>query len=198
MVKVYTGQSLYRSKSIPVKVHTGQNPYRSEFYTFQSIYRSKSILVKVHTGQNPYRSESIPFKVYTGQSLYRSKSIPVKIYTGQNRNLYYSWGTLAGIVSYNVNLNYKPVSKTKSRASDHICSPQFLLFWPLLKNCVLKILVLNGIKVTSHVCAIKGLSRIIGRKDLATILSKAYENRPREHSIPPKVPTRLPEDPDKE
>lgn len=39
------------------------------------------------------------------------------------------------------------------------------------------ILALNGFKVTSHVCAIKGLSSIIKRSDLAAVLSKAYENR---------------------
>jgi len=40
-----------------------------------------------------------------------------------------------------------------------------------------EILALNGLKVTSHICAIKGISRIIERKDLANLLSKAYENR---------------------
>lgn len=40
-----------------------------------------------------------------------------------------------------------------------------------------EILALKGLKVTSHICAIKGLSRIIGRKDLAAVLSKAYDNR---------------------
>lgn len=31
--------------------------------------------------------------------------------------------------------------------------------------------------MTSHVCAIKGLSRVIKNKELAAILSKAYDNR---------------------
>ena len=40
-----------------------------------------------------------------------------------------------------------------------------------------EILALKGFKVTSHVCAIKGMSRIIGKKELANVLSKAYDNR---------------------
>lgn len=52
-----------------------------------------------------------------------------------------------------------------------------LLGYFAMEHKTYEILALNGFKVTSHVCAIKGLSRIIGRKDLAQILSKAYENR---------------------
>mgnify|MGYP001589841278 FL=1 len=40
-----------------------------------------------------------------------------------------------------------------------------------------QLLAKKGLKVTSHVCGIMGLSKVIGRKDLATILSKAYDNR---------------------
>ena len=52
-----------------------------------------------------------------------------------------------------------------------------LLAYFAMEHKTYEILALNGLKVTSHVCAIKGLSRIIVRKDLAAILSKAYENR---------------------
>ncbi|HLC96163.1 MAG TPA: hypothetical protein VJH97_02485 [Candidatus Nanoarchaeia archaeon] len=52
-----------------------------------------------------------------------------------------------------------------------------LLGYFAMEHKAYEILVLNGVKITSHVCAIKGLSRIIMRKDLAAILSKAYENR---------------------
>ncbi|MBI2647668.1 hypothetical protein HYW99_04270 [Candidatus Woesearchaeota archaeon] len=52
-----------------------------------------------------------------------------------------------------------------------------LLAYFAMEHKTYEILALNGIKIISHVCAIKGLSRIIGRKDLATVLSKAYENR---------------------
>ena len=52
-----------------------------------------------------------------------------------------------------------------------------LLAYFAMEHKTYEILALNGIKVTSHICAIKGLSRIIIRKDLATVLSKAYENR---------------------
>ncbi len=40
-----------------------------------------------------------------------------------------------------------------------------------------QLLAKKGLKVTSHVCGIMGLSRVIGRKDLASALSKAYDNR---------------------
>ena len=40
-----------------------------------------------------------------------------------------------------------------------------------------QLLAKKGLKVTSHVCGIMGLSRVINRKDLATALSKAYDNR---------------------
>lgn len=40
-----------------------------------------------------------------------------------------------------------------------------------------QLLAKNGLKVTSHVCGIMGLSKVIGRKDLASALSKAYDNR---------------------
>ncbi len=40
-----------------------------------------------------------------------------------------------------------------------------------------QLLAKNGLKVTSHVCGIMGLSKVIGRKDLASVLSKAYDNR---------------------
>ena len=52
-----------------------------------------------------------------------------------------------------------------------------LLGYFAMEHKTYEILALSGIKVTSHICAIKGLSRIIIRKDLATVLSKAYENR---------------------
>ena len=52
-----------------------------------------------------------------------------------------------------------------------------LLAYFAMEQKTYEILALNGLKVTSHVCAIKGLSRIIKRKDLAEILSRAYENR---------------------
>lgn len=52
-----------------------------------------------------------------------------------------------------------------------------LLAYFAMEHKTYEILALNGLKVTSHVCAIKGLSRVIKRKDLAEILSKAYENR---------------------
>lgn len=52
-----------------------------------------------------------------------------------------------------------------------------LLAYFAMDHKTYEILALNGLKVTSHVCAIKGLSKVIGRKDLAEILSKAYENR---------------------
>ncbi len=40
-----------------------------------------------------------------------------------------------------------------------------------------ELLARKGLKVTSHVCGIMSLSRVIGRKDLASALSKAYDNR---------------------
>ena len=40
-----------------------------------------------------------------------------------------------------------------------------------------QLLAKKGLKVTSHVCGIMGLSRVINRKYLATALSKAYDNR---------------------
>ena len=40
-----------------------------------------------------------------------------------------------------------------------------------------QLLAKKGFKVTSHVCGIMGLSRVVGRKDLASALSKAYDNR---------------------
>lgn len=52
-----------------------------------------------------------------------------------------------------------------------------LLAYFAMEHKTYEILALNGLKVTSHVCAIKGLSRVIKRKDLAEMLSKAYENR---------------------
>lgn len=52
-----------------------------------------------------------------------------------------------------------------------------LLAYFAMEHKTYEILAMNKLKVTSHVCAIKGLSRIVGRKDLAEILSLAYENR---------------------
>lgn len=52
-----------------------------------------------------------------------------------------------------------------------------LLAYFAMEQKTYEILALKGLKVTSHVCAIKGLSRVIGRKELASILSKAYDNR---------------------
>jgi len=52
-----------------------------------------------------------------------------------------------------------------------------LLAYFAMEQKTYEILALKGLKVTSHICAIKGLSRIIGRKDLAAVLSKAYDNR---------------------
>ena len=52
-----------------------------------------------------------------------------------------------------------------------------LLAYFAMEHKTYEVLALNGFKVTSHVCAIIGLSRVIGRKDLAEILSEAYENR---------------------
>lgn len=52
-----------------------------------------------------------------------------------------------------------------------------LLAYFAMEQKTYEILALNGLKVTSHVCAIKGLSRVIGKKELAAALSKAYENR---------------------
>jgi len=52
-----------------------------------------------------------------------------------------------------------------------------LLGYFAMEQKTYEILALKGFKVTSHVCAIKGLSRIIERKDLAAILSRSYENR---------------------
>lgn len=52
-----------------------------------------------------------------------------------------------------------------------------LLAYFAMEQKTYEILALNSLKVTSHVCAIKGLSRVVKRKDLAEILSKAYENR---------------------
>ncbi len=40
-----------------------------------------------------------------------------------------------------------------------------------------QLLAKKGLKVTSHLCGIMGLSRVIGRKDLASVLAKAYDNR---------------------
>lgn len=52
-----------------------------------------------------------------------------------------------------------------------------LMAYFAMEHKTYEILALKGLKVTSHVCAIKGLSRVIERKDLAETLSKAYENR---------------------
>lgn len=52
-----------------------------------------------------------------------------------------------------------------------------LLAYFAMEHKTYEVLALNGLKVTSHVCAMKGLSRVIERKDLAETLSKAYENR---------------------
>lgn len=52
-----------------------------------------------------------------------------------------------------------------------------LLAYFAMEQKTYEILALKGLKVTSHICAIKGLSRIIGRRDLAAVLSKAYDNR---------------------
>jgi len=52
-----------------------------------------------------------------------------------------------------------------------------LLGYFAMEQKAYEILALKGFKVTSHICAIKGISRIIQRKDLANMLSKAYENR---------------------
>lgn len=52
-----------------------------------------------------------------------------------------------------------------------------LLAYFSMEQKTYEILALNGLKVTSHVCAIKGLSRVIGSKKLAAVLSKAYDNR---------------------
>ena len=52
-----------------------------------------------------------------------------------------------------------------------------LLGYFAMEQKAYEILALKGFKVTSHVCAIKGMSRIIGKKELANVLSKAYDNR---------------------
>ena len=52
-----------------------------------------------------------------------------------------------------------------------------LLAYFAMEHKTYEILALNGLKVTSHICAIKGLSRVVKRKDLAETLSRAYENR---------------------
>jgi len=52
-----------------------------------------------------------------------------------------------------------------------------LMAYFAMEHKTYEILALKGLKVTSHICAIKGLSRVIERKDLAEILSRAYENR---------------------
>src|SRR3989338_6535657 len=52
-----------------------------------------------------------------------------------------------------------------------------LLAYFAMEQKTYEILALNGLKVTSHVCAIKGLSRVIKNKELAAVLSKAYDNR---------------------
>src|SRR3989338_5545535 len=52
-----------------------------------------------------------------------------------------------------------------------------LMAYFAMEHKTYEILALNGLKVTSHVCAIKGLSRVIERRDLAETLSRAYENR---------------------
>src|SRR3989338_10686643 len=49
-----------------------------------------------------------------------------------------------------------------------------LLAYFAMEQKTYELLALKGLKVTSHLCAIKGLSRVIVRKDLASILSKAY------------------------
>jgi len=52
-----------------------------------------------------------------------------------------------------------------------------LLAYFAMEHKTYEILALNGLKVTSHICAIKGLSRVVERKDLAETLARAYENR---------------------
>lgn len=52
-----------------------------------------------------------------------------------------------------------------------------LLAYFAMEHKTYEILALNGLKVASHVCAIKGLSRVVERKDLAETLARAYENR---------------------
>src|SRR3989344_8520605 len=52
-----------------------------------------------------------------------------------------------------------------------------LLAYFAMEHKTYEILALNGLKVSSHICAIKGLSRVVKRKDLAETLSRAYENR---------------------
>ena len=52
-----------------------------------------------------------------------------------------------------------------------------LLSYFSMEQKTYQLLAKKGLKVTSHVCGIMGLSRVIGRKDLANVLSKAYDNR---------------------
>ena len=52
-----------------------------------------------------------------------------------------------------------------------------LLGYFAMEQKTYELLARKGLKVTSHVCAIMGLSRVIERKDLASVLSKAYDNR---------------------
>ena len=52
-----------------------------------------------------------------------------------------------------------------------------LLGYFAMEQKTYELLARKGLKVTSHVCAIMGLSRVVERKDLASVLSKAYDNR---------------------
>ena len=86
-------------------------------------------------------------------------------------------------------LQAENLAKSCSKLSDYFLSGaehiinsdspllSILLAYFAMEHKTYEVLALNGLKVTSHVCAIKGLSRVIERKDLAEILSKAYENR---------------------
>ena len=65
----------------------------------------------------------------------------------------------------------------KSASSSEAPLLAILLGYFAMEQKAYEILALKGLKVTSHVCAIKGLSREAMRKDLASALSVAYENR---------------------
>jgi len=65
----------------------------------------------------------------------------------------------------------------KSISSSETPLLAILLGYFAMEQKAYEILALNGLKMTSHICAIKGLSRVAMRKDLASTLSVAYENR---------------------
>ncbi len=52
-----------------------------------------------------------------------------------------------------------------------------LLGYFAMEQKAYEILAWKNLKVSSHICAIKGLSRVVGKKALASSLSVAYENR---------------------